>query len=813
MKIHLVTFATKKTGNLKYINSAKRLRHSALQNGVDKVYIYDEDSIKPFIDKHPENFTYKRGFGCYSWTAWVTLQGFLKAEKDDIVIYSDAAILITKNLKPLIDLCKEYKRLFFYVGEYKKKDYKNIYWSKKYIFEAMNCTGEKYEQSYQCMGGFNLFVKNDENLKFLEEFVFYCSQFKLVTDVDVPECPNHPKFVDHRHDQSILTNLINKYNYKIFRDPSQWGKNDPEKEMYPDMILCHRHQLPVSKKVAIITPTTGDEKLKKCMESVQKQTYHNITHYIVIDGPQFSEKANKIIEKFKDKNEIVVAQLPENTGFDRWNGHRIYGAFSFLVNADFVCFLDEDNWFEQNHVFSLLLCINNGKLDWAYSLRKIFSNDGKFITNDNCESLGNLHHTVLNEKDFLVDTSSYMVKTDIAKELGYSWNTKARDPNKMEVDRRFFYELNKKFPLFGSTCEYTLNYRTGNNNLSVQKEFFLKGNEIMKQNNRIKWDKSLKKDLFIIHFNAEKTHFYLSLPKLKKNKSYAYEEWQMSLLDKFHEEYNLKNAFTENIPSGGTVLVNMCDPNMLPVLLSRTDITKVCYTAEGPNIRHKDQWRYNFLKKYFTKVLTYYKPLLDYDKNLFVYCPFLHRLDLDKPEDKSFLVYKTKFDKSVCFVGENRKLSGEYNIDGVKLTCLDNVREMYVSNIPNIKLYGKFWDNSVNTEWKRERGHNINILKNYTFCLIVENNNANGYVSEKIYDAWVACCIPLYYGNAESVEFIPKDMYIDIKKIRPEKIKEYLSKMLMIDIKHKMKFIMNNRKNVLRKVSPVVYYETFKELL
>jgi hypothetical protein len=35
----------------------------------------------------------------------------------------------------------------------------------------------------------------------------------------------------------------------------------------------------------------------------------------------------------------------------------------------------------------------------------------------------------------------------------------------------------------------------------------------------------------------------------------------------------------------------------------------------------------------------------------------------------------------------------------------------------------------------------------FNFALIVENCNAVNYVSEKIYDAWVAGCIPIYFGN------------------------------------------------------------------
>ena len=37
-------------------------------------------------------------------------------------------------------------------------------------------------------------------------------------------------------------------------------------------------------KVAVVTPTIGSEHLSKCIDSVDKQTYENITHYIFWDG-------------------------------------------------------------------------------------------------------------------------------------------------------------------------------------------------------------------------------------------------------------------------------------------------------------------------------------------------------------------------------------------------------------------------------------------------------------------------------------------------------------------------------------------------
>jgi hypothetical protein len=52
-----------------------------------------------------------------------------------------------------------------------------------------------------------------------------------------------------------------------------------------------------------------------------------------------------------------ILTLPWNIGANKWNGHRIFAAFGFLINEDYVLFLDDDNWFEEDHVSSLINCI------------------------------------------------------------------------------------------------------------------------------------------------------------------------------------------------------------------------------------------------------------------------------------------------------------------------------------------------------------------------------------------------------------------------------------------------------------------------
>jgi len=581
----------------------------------------------------------------------------------------------------------------------------------------------------------------------------------------------------------------------------------------------HQDKLPM---VTVITATTGDSRLIRSIESIQKQTYVNLEHMIVVDGQEHREKVDNILRNIEKPTRIQfhVLQLPYATGKNKWVCHRINGSIPFLCNSDLVSFLDEDNWFEPEHVESLVSMIHYGKLDWAFALRNIVDEDGRFVTKDLCENLGNLHHVFQDPKDYHVDTNSYMFKRNLAIQFSHIWNRPARPQGMLEADRAMYQCLSKSVPNFAGTCKHSVNYTVGNRSDSVQAEFFLHGNKVMRAAypHGLPWERPAKsRDLYILHFNEMATTQYLALPQ-KKPRSYAYEEWQLTLLDEFAENYNIKNGYTEDIPSGATVLTHMCHPETLPrQVLERKDITKIAFTIEGPNIRHQKQWQIDFLKTYFDQILTYWTPLLN--DPFATFFPFPHRLDLQNPQDLRYLFRPARKDKSVCIVMANRPLEGAYVINGIELQCLDRLRADYVRALGDITCYGMGWEAFQNHPTVKVGGilgsyrdtkANVEILKDYTFTLIIENCDADGYVSEKIYDAFAAGSIPLYCGNINKRIPIPDDMYIDLKKYgSPQEFKRYLDSLSEKDISYYQEAIMEKRESVLDWVSPKQYYRRF----
>jgi hypothetical protein len=232
-------------------------------------------------------------------------------------------------------------------------------------------------------------------------------------------------------------------------------------------------------KVAIVTPTIGSEHLSECIASVDSQIYKDLVHYVFIDGKEYVDKVNNIIEGASKVRKVI---LEDNVG-KGWYGHRVYAACSFLVNADIIIYLDEDNFLEKNHVDKMVKKIEEG-YDWVYSLRRIVNKKGEFLCEDNCESLGKWP-VYFNDKVHHIDTSCFAIRRDIAVHIGHAWY------GQWGADRQFFSALSKHFTKFDCTNSYTVNYRLDGNPNSVTEDFFKQGNEAqkLKYNSDFPWTK------------------------------------------------------------------------------------------------------------------------------------------------------------------------------------------------------------------------------------------------------------------------------------------------------------------------------------
>lgn len=228
-----------------------------------------------------------------------------------------------------------------------------------------------------------------------------------------------------------------------------------------------------SQKAIVITPSIGSPHLSKAIDSVLKQDYKDILHLIVVDGSMFESAVNDIINRFSTEM-CKSTTIPFNTGANGMNGHRIYASFPLLMNSDYVFFLDEDNWWDADHVSTLINLLEDRNIDWAYSMRKIFTYKGEYIGEDNCESIGPYlpySSTVKNWPSY-IDTNCYAFKRNTIVQTAHYWY------HPLRADRYFFHHLSERFPRYLSSKKYSANYRLKKDG-PVSEGYIKEGNDFM----------------------------------------------------------------------------------------------------------------------------------------------------------------------------------------------------------------------------------------------------------------------------------------------------------------------------------------------
>ncbi len=205
--------------------------------------------------------------------------------------------------------------------------------------------------------------------------------------------------------------------------------------------------------VSVITSSIGRKELRQCIESVAAQTYP-CRHYVYVNGPKWHKAA---VSALPYNHRANVIFLPEETG-DHGHGPNCNGVFSagpHLTQADWIFYLNDDDFFDVNHVESIMTLVKKHDLKWAYSLRKFVNVDGSLICEDNWNSLG--HFPCLGQlESALVDNSCFAVHRSLAMRLAMAWHALP-----VISDRCFLQALKDTGAKYGSTGLYTTNYRIG----------------------------------------------------------------------------------------------------------------------------------------------------------------------------------------------------------------------------------------------------------------------------------------------------------------------------------------------------------------
>lgn len=77
-------------------------------------------------------------------------------------------------------------------------------------------------------------------------------------------------------------------------------------------------------------------------------------------------------------------------------------------------------------------------------------------------------------------------------------------------------------------------------------------------------------------------------------------------------------------------------------------------------------------------------------------------------------------------------------------------------------FYGRGWEPLGYKNYKGVAANKTDVLRRFRFNICYENTkDIKGYVTEKIFDAFAAGCVPVYWGASNIADYVPPECFID----------------------------------------------------
>ncbi|MSP95319.1 MAG: hypothetical protein EXR00_08615 [Alphaproteobacteria bacterium] len=195
--------------------------------GFDRSLAMGRQDLDPaFVERNRAILDAPRGAGYWLWKPHLILKTLRETmEEGDVLFYADAGCHFVGSAGPVVELCRrqpdETPLLLF---SHEPAQHKNRAWTKRDCFHYMGLDAPPFLDAGQVAGTFLACRKTKGGLAFIEEWLSYAQDPRLITDAP-NECglPNYPEFQDHRHDQSILSLLAVRHGIATVPDISQWG--------------------------------------------------------------------------------------------------------------------------------------------------------------------------------------------------------------------------------------------------------------------------------------------------------------------------------------------------------------------------------------------------------------------------------------------------------------------------------------------------------------------------------------------------------------------------------------------------------------
>ena len=225
-----------------------------------------------------------------------------------------------------------------------------------------------------------------------------------------------------------------------------------------------------SMDAAVVIPTVLRPRLKQALESVFAQNFPGRIHILIgIDTIRGDLALIDRVCAARPSNCVVQVFWPGYSTSTRHGGLTPPGdggalrtILTYLANARYVAYLDDDNWWDPKHLYQMRRAMDDA--EWAFALRWfVHPETHRPVCVDIWESVGPGQGVFSEKFGGFVDPSCLMIDKVACPSAPHYWNFPLRD-DPMSADRNVFAFLSSQHKPRGTgqpTVFYTLNANDG----------------------------------------------------------------------------------------------------------------------------------------------------------------------------------------------------------------------------------------------------------------------------------------------------------------------------------------------------------------
>jgi hypothetical protein len=181
----------------------------------DNIVTYTDTDLKTdtkFWNMHREFIEHnKRGYGYWLWKPYLILKTMEQMQDNDILFYLDVGCEVTSTedtYSKLLDVANKCDScdILYTDTEHDTKSY-----TKMDLLEYLDMNTVPIKDSIMHQATYIVIKKNETTTKLMKDWYKISCNYHLLDDTP-SSVSNDKTFIEHRHDQSIFSLLVNKYN-------------------------------------------------------------------------------------------------------------------------------------------------------------------------------------------------------------------------------------------------------------------------------------------------------------------------------------------------------------------------------------------------------------------------------------------------------------------------------------------------------------------------------------------------------------------------------------------------------------------------